>query len=169
LIVLVPFVAGMLDPRTTDLIGEHVPAGVEVRWRELSADQPTGYSRLLTEAWGWPGALVVVEQDIGLVPGVIEGFQDCTQPWCGHPYQIGQSTQVCLGCTRFTAGLKAALPGLMSEAAAVGSEQDGGGVPAGVWQRLDVRIGALLERAGHQRHPHQPEAIHFHEYPMPGR
>ena len=158
----------MLDPRTTDLIHEHVPGGVEVLWRELDRDDPCAYSKLLTVAWQWPGALVIIEQDIGLVPGVIEGFTDCGQPWCGHPYSIGQQSLVCLGCTRFTASLKAALPGLMAEAAAVGSEQDGGGVPAGVWQRLDVRIGALLERVGHQRHPHQPQVEHFHHYPSPG-
>jgi hypothetical protein len=159
----------MLHPDTTRLIKAHVPAGVPVVWRVLDAGAPTAYSRLLVEAWEWPGDLVIVEQDIGLHAGVIEGFQACSQPWCGHPYSIGEQSLVCLGCTRFTASLKAALPSLMAEAAAVGSEQDGGGVPAGVWQRMDVRIGAILERHGHQRHPHQPAAIHFHEYALPLR
>ena len=165
MIVLVPFVK--LDPETERLIQEHVPPSAEIRWSELEADQPCAYSRILVEAWGWPGDLMIIEQDIGIRPGVVEALTECRQPWCGFPYAIGEQLLVCLGCTRFTAHLKASLPNLMAEAAAVGSEQDGGGVPAGVWQRMDVRIGALLEAHGHNRHPHLPAVQHFHEYPKP--
>jgi hypothetical protein len=167
MIVLVPFVAGMLNPETTRLLKAHVPAGVPVEWRELDPDQPCAYSRLLMEAWAWPGDLLIIEHDIGIHPGVVEALAECRQPWCGFPYPIGEQSLVCLGCTRFTAHLKATLPGLMAQAAAVGTEQDGGGVPAGVWQRMDVRIGALLEAQGHNRHPHLPAVQHFHEYPKP--
>jgi hypothetical protein len=166
-IVLVPYVESMLHAETTRLIELHVPAEVDVVWRELDPAQPTAYSRLLVEAWSWDGDLVLVEHDIGIRAGVIEGFESCRQPWCGHPYPIGEQLLVCLGCTRFTAHLKASLPTLMAEAAAVGTEQDGGGVPAGVWQRMDVRIGALLEAHGHQRHPHLPPVQHFHFYAPP--
>jgi hypothetical protein len=117
------------------------------------------------EAWEWPGDLVIIEHDIGIHAGVIEGFRECRQPWCGHPYAIGEQLLVCLGCTRFTAQLKATLPDLMAQAAAVGDAQDGGIMAAGSWQRMDVRIGALLEAHGHNRHPHQPPVQHFHTYP----
>lgn len=169
MIVLVPFVAGMLNTETTRLIAEHVPPDVEIRRIEIPADQPCGYSRILTEAWAWPGDLMIIEQDIGVHAGVIEALTECRQPWCGFPYTIGETLLVCLGCTRFSAHLKATLPNLMAEAAAVGSEHDGGGVPAGVWQRMDVRIGALLESHGHNRHEHLPAVDHFHFYPKPLR
>ena len=164
--VLVPYTAEKLHPDTLRLIDEHVPAGVDVVWHELDPGDPTAYARLLVEAWTWDGDLVVVEHDIGIHAGVIDGFTWCRQPWCGHPYAIGDQLLVCLGCTRFTAHLKASLPDLMARAAAV--EQDGGLVPAGDWRRMDVRIAALLEAHGHWRHPHEPEVQHFHQYPSGG-
>jgi len=164
MIVLVPFVPGMLNPETKRLLDLHVPDGIEVRLHQLDPDQPTAYSRLLVEAWGWPGDLLIIEHDVGLHAGVVEALTACRQPWCGFPYQIGDRLMVALGCTRFTAHLKATLPNLMAQAASVGSEQDGGLLPAGVWQRMDVRIGALLEAHGHTRHPHLPEVQHFHQY-----
>lgn len=163
--ILVPFTASGLDPQTTAALTKHVPAGVDVVWRELDPTDDTAYARLLVEAWAWPGDLIIVEHDIGIGPGVIEGFDACRQPWCGHPYSIGEQSLVCLGCTRFTAHLKATLPSLMAQAAATGSEQDGGLVPAGDWRRMDVRIAALLEAHGHWRHPHLPAVQHFHQYP----
>lgn len=168
MIVLVPFVASILHPDTVRSLAQHVPPGVEVRWRQIDPDDRTAYARLLVEAWAWPFDLVIVEHDIGIHAGVIEGFQDCRQPWCGHPYQIGQQQLVALGCTRFTAHLKNALPSLMADAAQVGDDQDGGLLPAGVWQRLDVRVAALLEARGHTRHPHHPAVDHFHQYPPGG-
>jgi len=164
-VLLVPYTAAKIHPQTVTTVQAYTPAGVDVIWRELDPDQPTAYARLLIEAWAWPGDLTIVEHDIGLRPYVIETLAACTQPWCGFPYPIGRQLLVCLGCTRFTAGLKHALPDLMERAGAIGSEQDGGGVPAGDWRRLDVRVGALLEQLGHVRHAHWPAVEHFHQYP----
>lgn len=161
MIVLVPYTATRLRLDTVHAVSRHVPAGVEIVWRELDPADPTAYARALVEAWAWPGDLVVVEHDIVIGPGVIEGFTACDRPWCGHPYSIGAQSLVCLGCTRFTAELKAAYPGLMVAAAAV----DTGGLPAGDWRRLDVRVADLLEAHGHTRHAHQPAVTHLHEYP----
>src|SRR5674476_999633 len=162
MIVLAPFTAEKINPETTRLIGEHVPSDVEVRWREIDPDDPTAYSRLLVEAWEWPGDLLIIEHDIGIHAGVIEALTQCRQPWCGFPYPIGEQLLICLGCTRFTAHLKVTLPNLMEQAAAVGDKEDGGCVPAGMWQRMDVRVGALLEAHGHNRHPHLPAVQHYH-------
>ena len=161
--VLVPYTAEKLDLRTVQLLAEHVLADVDIVWREIDSSDTTAYARILVEAWSWEGDLVVVEQDIGVRRDVLEAFQECRQPWCGNPYPIGKQLLVCLGCTRFTATLKATLPDLMAEAAAV--EADGGMVPAGDWRRMDIRIGALLEAHGHNRHPHLPAVEHFHSYP----
>lgn len=166
--VLIPYTAAGLDPRTRASVEAFAPAGADVVWRELDPADFTAYARLLVEAWGWPGDLMIVEHDVSLRPYVVEELAACSQPWCGFPYAIGQQLLVCLGCTRFSAHLKAALPDLMARAAAVGSEQDGGGVPAGDWRRLDVRIAHLLEQLGHVRHAHWPPVEHHHIYPQGG-
>lgn len=166
--LLVPHTAAGLNPETRRRVEAFTPTSVDIVFRELDPDRPDAYARLLVEAWAWPGDLLIVEHDIGIRPGVVEALTYCTQPWCGFPYQIGADVTnllVCLGCTRFSAHLKATVPDLMSRAAAVGGEQDGGGVPAGDWRRLDVRVGFLLEQMGHVRHPHWPAVDHFHQYP----
>ena len=166
MIVLVPFTAEKLNPDTVRLLDEHVPPDVEIVWRQIDPNQSTAYASLLVEAWGWDGDLLIVEHDIGLHAGVVQSLTECRQPWCGFPYSIGDQVIVCLGCTRFTAHLKASLPDLMRHAAAVWD--DGGLMPAGAWQRMDVRVGALLEAHGHHRHPHLPAVDHFHDYTIQG-
>jgi hypothetical protein len=166
-VILVPYTVEKLNPETKRLVEAHTPPGMDVEWAELDSNHPGSYARLLVEVWAEPGDLLIIEHDIGIRAGVIEELLACTQSWCGFPYTIGEQLLVCLGCTRFTAHLKASLPGLMAEAAAIGSEQDGGGVAAGDWRRMDVRIAACLEKLGHQRHPHLPAVDHFHHYPAP--
>ncbi len=163
--LLVPYTAAGLHPETRHRVEAFTPAGIDVVWREIDPGDDRAYARLLVEAWAWPGDLLIVEHDVGIRPGVVETLTFCEQPWCGFPYPIGEQLLVCLGCTRFSAHLKASLPDLMTQAAAVDGQMDGGGVPAGDWRRMDVRIGALLEQHGHWRHAHWPPVDHFHQYP----
>lgn len=160
--ILAPYTEDKQNPDARALLEKHAPS--EITWARIDPADPTAYSRILIDAWAADGDLVIVEHDIGIRAGVVEELSVCSQPWCGFPYAIGESLLVCLGCTKFSAHLKAMLPNLMAEAAAIGSEQDGGGVPAGHWSRMDVRIGACLERLGHNRHRHEPAVTHFHRY-----
>jgi hypothetical protein len=160
-VILAPYTRDKQNPLARALLAEHAPG--EVTWREIDPADDTAYSRILVEAWACYGDLTVVEHDIGIAPGVIEALASCRQPWCGFPYPIGRQLLVCLGCTRFTAHLKASLPDLMARAAAIGHE-DGGHVGAGDWRRMDVRIAACLERLGHRRHEHGPPVRHLHDY-----
>lgn len=160
--ILAPYTDAKQNPEAKALLEKHAPG--EITWARIDPADDTAYARILIDAWAREGDLTIVEHDIGIRAGVIEELAACSQPWCGFPYAIGESLLVCLGCTRFSAHLKAMLPHLMAEAAAVGSEQDGGGVPAGDWRRMDVRIGAALERHGHARHRHEPAVEHFHRY-----
>jgi hypothetical protein len=66
----------------------------------------------------------------------------------------------CLGCTRFSAGLKAAEPDLLD----VVGEVTGDGLPARDWRRLDVRILDELRKRGYEQHRHQPDVRHYHRY-----
>lgn len=160
--ILAPYTLAKQHPTARALLEQHAPG--DVTWAQIPERDDTAYARILVEAWAEPGDLVIVEHDIGIRAGVVEELLSCTQPWCGFPYAIGTALLVCLGCTRFSAHLKASLPGLMAEAASITAEMDGGGVPAGDWRRMDIRIAACLERLGHARHAHGPAVTHFHQY-----
>jgi hypothetical protein len=154
-VILLPYTR--LHPATARLANAHAPGHVRARIDPADAE---AYWRLLAEQWRQPGDLIVIEQDIGIHAGVIEGLTACDRPWCGHPYAIGQQLLVCLGCTKFSAALKAAEPGLLD---AVGEDATGG-QPARVWQRLDVRILDHLRARGYTQHRHEPPVAHYHRY-----
>lgn len=155
--ILLPYTR--LHPATARLANVYAPGHVRIR---LSPGDDTAYWRLLAETWSEPGDLMVVEHDIGLRPGVVDGLAACREPWCGHPYRIHRLIAVCLGCTRFTAGLKATEPDLLD---AVGRIDNDDGPPAKHWRRLDVRLADELHRRGYQVHEHQPQVAHYHRYP----
>jgi hypothetical protein len=155
-LILVPFTS--LHPETVRLLDEHAP-GHERVW--IDPADVEAYWRLLAARWRVPGDLLIVEQDIGIHAGVVEGLSACREPWCGHPYPIGEQLLVCLGCTRFSAELKAAEPDLLD---AVGLVDDDAGTPPRHWRRLDVRILNELRRRGYEQHRHDPPVCHFHRY-----
>lgn len=157
--VVLPFTR--MHPATGKLARRHAPGHVRVR---IDPRDDGAYWRLLGEEWRRPGDLVLVEQDVGLRAGVLDGFAACARPWCGHPYLIGAQLLVCLGCTRFSAGLKAAEPDLLE---VVGDCADGG-VPARSWRRLDVRLADELRRRGYEPHEHAGAVKHYHRYPLSG-
>ncbi len=146
-----------LHPATARLANRHAPGHVRVR---LDPADPHAYWALLAEAWREPGDLLIVEQDIGIHAGVVPGLLACREPWCGHPYPIGEQVLVCLGCTRFSAALKAAEPDLLE---AVGAD-DSGGMPARDWRYLDVKILTALRGRGYEQHRHDPPVRHYHQY-----
>jgi hypothetical protein len=153
--ILVPHTR--LHPTTAILLDRHAPGH---RLAALDPADLSAYWQLLADAWGEPGDLVVIEHDIGIHAGVVEGFADCRRPWCGHPYPVGSVLLVCLGCTRFTAELKAAEPDLLE---VVGQDATGA-MAARNWRRLDVRILDELHRRGYEQHAHRPPVAHFHRY-----
>jgi hypothetical protein len=119
------------------------------------------YWKLLAAAWLEPGDLIVIEHDIGIHAGVVPGFTECREPWCGVAYPLDRGVMLaCLGCTRFTADLKAAEPDLLEVAGRV----TGDGLPAKDWRRLDVRLGDELRRRGYSLHQHEPAVRHYHRY-----
>lgn len=157
--ILAPYTKTKQNPEARALLEQHAPG--DITWARIDEGDDTAYSRILVDAWEALGDLVVVEHDVGIRDGVLQELLDCGQPWCGFPYPIGDQLLVCLGCTKFSAHLKASLPNLMVVAATV----DDSGMPAGDWRRMDVRIADRLEALGHQRHVHGPPVTHFHLYP----
>lgn len=153
--ILLPYTR--LHPTTARRANRHAPGHIRARIDPADDD---AYWRLLARAWRLPDDLVVIEHDIGIHAGVVPGFTDCRQPWCGHPYLTGRQRVIALGCTRFTAKLKAAEPDLMD----VVGEDATGGLPAKHWARLDVRILDELHRRGYVQHEHTPDVAHYHRY-----
>lgn len=154
--ILLPYTR--LHPVTARLANAHAPGHVRAR---LDPADDAAYWRLLAHSWTQPGSTLIVEQDVGIRAGVIEELERCPEPWCGFPYPIGRQLLVALGCTRFTAALKAAEPDLLD---AVGEDATGG-LPARDWRRLDVRILDHLHARGYEQHRHEPAVRHFHKYP----
>lgn len=153
--ILVPYTR--LHPATARLLNRHAKGHWRVR---LDPADPTAYWALLATMWRQPGDLVIVEQDVGIHADVIPSLAACREPWCGHPYPIGEQLLVCLGCTRFTAELKAAEPDLLD---VVGADATGG-MPARHWRYLDVKILDELRRRGYTQHRHDPPVRHYHQY-----
>lgn len=153
--VIIPFTR--LDPRTARLADEHLPGHHRVR---ITAGDDTGYWRVLLGEWRRTGGLLVVEHDIGVHEDVLPQTAVCPRHWCAFPYQVAGTVQPALGCTRFSAALKATEPDLLD----VVGQVSGDGLPAGDWRRLDVRLAAELQARGYRMHVHSPPVRHFHGY-----
>jgi hypothetical protein len=151
----VPFTR--IDERTRTLLDLHAPGWVGA---ELDPARPDAYQTLLEAEWQRPGDLVVIEHDIGIHAGVMPGFDACPEPWCGHAYNIAGRDLVCLGCTRFKASLKAAVPDLFTRIDALPFD----GLNPRDWRRLDVRLAGVLQCLGYAPHTHTPTVEHYHEY-----
>jgi hypothetical protein len=156
-VILVPHTR--LHPATARLLNRHAPGHERVR---LDPADVEGYWALLAKQWRQPGDLLIVEQDIGIHADVVPSLTACRQPWCGYPYPIGEQLLVCLGCTRFTAALKAAEPDLLD----VVGEDGTGGMPARCWKYLDIKILVHLRARGYTQHRHEPPVRHYRKYPQ---
>jgi hypothetical protein len=153
--IVVPYTR--LHPATARLANRHAPGHRRVK---LDPADMSAYWRLLAACWREPGELTVIEHDIGIGPEVIPGFAACPEPFCGHPYRVGRQLLMCLGCTRFSAKLKADHPDVLDVVGEVGND----GLPAKDWRRLDVRILDELRKRGYRQHWHERPVKHYHKY-----
>lgn len=180
MIVLVPTVGD--GPRSG--VVEHIVAqghGHPIVWK--LGDPDFGYGRVLASFWREHGAahilrdLVVVEHDVLIPDGCLDGFRGCGEPLCAHSYQVyaggiaeAYGDAFALGCMRFSGGLMASQPDAVEEAL---TRHDHPGLPAGHWMQLDSALSGVLRSRGFTTHRHFPDAIHLHEYhraepPQPG-
>lgn len=153
--ILVPYTR--LHPATAKLLNRYAPGHVRVR---MEPEDPHAYWALLASWWRLPGDLTIVEHDVGIHATVVSELAACRRPWCGFPFPIGEQLLMCLGCTRFTAELKATEPDLLD---AVGGDATGG-MPARDWRYLDVKILDHLQGRGYEQHQHGPGVAHYHRY-----
>lgn len=155
-LIVVPFVAGLLEPAT------RAWADANKARLQFLGPEDDAYWRFLADEWRYPWeALVIVEQDVVPAPGAVDGMAACERPWCVSPYQLGTGVwlEEGLGCTKFSARLRRDFPELLE---AVGTV-DADGAPAKDWHRLDTRIAAALKALGYTPHIHR-RSLHLHDY-----
>ena len=124
----------------------------------------TSYTRLLEALWGAGEPFALVEHDIVPHPGALAELLGCPRPWCAFSYQLGSITHAGLGCTRFSAGLLAAVPDAVERTWA----ESTGVHPPGFWCALDDRLSRVLRGAGFAQHVHEPQVTHLNPVPSHG-
>jgi hypothetical protein len=154
--VVVPYVPGLLHAQTEAFAN----ARDDAHLHDVSGSDDA-YFRLLAEEWHMDGDLLIVEQDMVPAPGVVEEMLACRWPWCASPFEVANRQEITdgLGCTKFSAMLKALRPQLMRTVGEICDD----GLPAKNWRRLDTRISRTLRAAGHRPHLHAV-STHLHDY-----
>lgn len=153
--VIVPYTR--LHPSAAERLDAYAPGR---HLMHINPADSAAYWDLLDTEWCTPGDLAIIEHDVGIHAGVLPGFRECPELWCAHEYNIAGRMLACLGCTRFRAELKAAVPDLFARMDALPFD----GSPPRVWDRLDVRLAEVLADLGYAPHIHHPTVAHYHIY-----
>lgn len=137
---------------------EHVFTGKSsyAYWDELAA------------RWDRPEAsLLVIEQHIVVHGEVLPQLEECPGDWCVFPFGVkspdgtfGPLQYQGLGCTRFSAALRRAVPSADIRPRAVRACPHCG---APHWAFIDGPVGQALREAGYEPCVHHPPAEHLPE------
>ena len=153
MIVVIPYVAGKLEPATVEAAG---PEAILIYLGQPTPPeaQDEAYWTVLRVYWNMLAGrqdLILIEQDIVVHPEVIPTMSACGHRWCGYRYNFGGENPTdypMLGCTHFSASLMAERPEAIEQA-------------RGGWHQLDQRIKAAL---GFDQEIHEPPVYHRHRY-----
>jgi hypothetical protein len=160
--VVVPYVEGKLDPRTTRALRL---ANIDAR--ELDPADDCAYHALLSELWAAGETFAIVEHDIEIGPDTLTSFDKCPEPWCVAPYP-GRSfknypvpiLRVALGCVRFRAEFLKTNAGILD--AMLPGPSNSLRNPRH-WRRCDSLLASALQRRGFAAHEHE-QVNHWHNY-----
>lgn len=155
--VVIPYVDKMLRDETREACDRLLHGH-----RYVMLDQSdSAYADLLCQLWKQKETFAIIEQDIVINHYVPRKWAQCSDWWCGFPYQVNAAGPpiVCLGCTKFGAQLLAREPDAMEEAVMIDD-----GLPPRHWQRLDGRIGKVLAQRDYRALVHTPPVRHLHDY-----
>jgi len=160
--VVVPHVRELLADATIAAVMEW---GGSYAFQPLDPHDPYAYARALMEWWERRMDLVVIEHDIVPGPGMIEALLACDQPWCGHPYHIGEGRYTYgLGLCKVSADVINHRPGL----AIMAMRDHRGQVGKVRWPAVNESFGRQMARYGYTMHHHAPAAAHLHYPEGPG-
>ena len=79
MLVVVPFVDGMLHPATGRAVLE---SGFPHQLHQLDRSDYGAYARLFRQLWRRGEAFAICEQDVVPTPGQLRELRDCPAPWC---------------------------------------------------------------------------------------
>lgn len=145
-LVVVPYSDGHLNPWTRRVLDSYA---INVSYSLLPDDD--AYRRLLRDLWQAQRTVVLVEQDIVPWYGAIEELYRCMGEWCScaYRYRGGYGIYHGLGCTKVSAELMQATPGLWDA--------------PGHWSEMDRRLYFAAREVGQEPHPHRPPVLHLKE------
>jgi len=157
--VVVPYVDGKLRDQTTDAV---MGWGGSYVFHALDPADPYAYARALMDWWEARMDLVVIEHDIVPAPGMIGSLLACAQPWCGHPYHIGEGRYVYgLGLCKVAASVMTRLPIL----ATLAMRNHRGLTTRVPWGSVNEAFEQQMQRCGYTMHQHTEPVEHLH-YPV---
>jgi hypothetical protein len=121
------------------------------------SDDKSRYFWLLEALWYRNEGSIIVEHDIVVNPDTIASLRDCTEDWCGAPYQVGANIGSWLGCTKFS-------PALMNRHRDVFDKME-----STDWNSLDGQLLPFLRLHGEHLHKHWPAVTHLNDCGDPER
>lgn len=133
----------------TLLAPETVTALQGKRFEAVPMLDSEAYVRFFEERWAAAKTFVVVEHDVVVWPGAIEGLLSCSRDWCAYGYASDHDLEhdsfcAFLGCVKISAGLIAAVPQCWAEK------------PVRRWQDCDCHLTTYARQRGLNVHMHRP-------------
>jgi hypothetical protein len=161
--VVVPFVAGRLQPATWTAVTATRGAAQFVC---LDSGDDGGYGRLVRRLWARGADVIICEQDVAPTLEHFEQLEACPRPWCSFPYHDHMYADgPMFGLVRFRSALMAEHP-MAADVALEGPPRR----PAEVgWWECDSMLARDLMIRGAVWHRHTPPVQHVHPGGPSGR
>lgn len=145
------------DPQVWDALQQ--AAVGEAIWDTDVSGGDDLYWKALAAVWHTDDDLLIVEHDVIVTGAILDGFDNCPEPWCCQAVNRHSSPNMLLhhlGCTRFRQQLLTAEPDALEQAGRFSA-----GMPPKHFKHLDVAMYETLTRRGYRPHAHYPPAVHL--------
>jgi hypothetical protein len=146
-------------PKAEPSIRAYAPAAEFV---DVSGDD-YAYWREIRARWNGTEDLMLIEQDIEILPECVAELEACEHDWCAYAYTIYRNRQrlrMGLGCTKFSARAQRLVNARkIAERFTLCKNCKG----QGCWYHIDGRISELMRDEGLKPHVHG-DVIHHHDY-----
>jgi hypothetical protein len=153
--IVVPFVIGMLRDETALAL---VSRDADVTWARIHRHDGEAYARLVEELWRDGEAFCIVEQDVVPTPAMLDGLEQCPEPWCSHCYAgPNWPREAMLGLVRFSAELLRR----RTEVGVSVLRTDRTRTHHVGWRSLNETMSRHLSAHGEPWHRHLPNVIHL--------
>ena len=156
---VVPYVHGMLNPRTAQAIGR---SGYWYRLVDIDPNDHYAYGRLFRQLWRSASTFVICEHDVIPTQAQLDGILGCNHEWCSYGYDsdmYGRGPM--FGLARFDRSVMLAHPLAAEVATMADREHDIGRT----WHDLDAHVARDLFIRGVKWHEHNPPVEHAHYGP----